>query len=92
MLFLAENTATPLGPTVGLWQGVYFVERDGRGVETVVDHMRRPIAEIRGDQLVREAEAPAGRVAQSAGPRVSLDDFLGQVRSLRQLARSSGGR
>ena len=48
VLFLAEDTATPLGPTVGLHQGVFFVEPDS----TVTDHRRRPIAGIRGESLV----------------------------------------
>jgi len=78
-LFLAETTGTPLGPTVGLWQGVYFVEADG----TVGDHRRQPLAEIRGDQAVKAPVTRDGRVAQ--GTRVSLDEFLGRVRGFRQL-------
>ena len=80
VLFLAETTGTPGGPTVGLWQGVYFVEADG----TVGDHRRQPLAEIRGDQAVKAPVARDGRVAQ--GTRVSLDEFLARVRGFRQLA------
>ncbi len=91
VLFLAGETATPFGPTVGLWQGVFFVERDGAGVETVVDHVRRPITEIRGGEAVRAAAAE-GRIAQPGGPRVSLDAFLEQVRAFRSPARGSDRR
>lgn len=92
VLFLAENTATPLGPTVGLWQGVFFIERSAAGAETVVDHLRRPITEVRGDQIVRASLAPEGRIVPSAAPRLSLDDFLGRVRAFRQSARGPAGR
>lgn len=81
VLFLADTTGTPLGPTVGLWQGVYFVEPDG----TVGDHRRQPLAEIRGDDVVKAPVSRDGRVAQ--GTRVSLDEFLGQVRGFRQSTR-----
>jgi len=91
VLFLAESTSTPLGPTVGLWQGVFFVERDASGDRTVVDHLRRPIAEIREGEIVRGSAPRPGTVAQSAGPRVSLDSFLGQVRSFRAPARAAAG-
>lgn len=84
VLFLAEDTSTPGGPTVGLWQGVFFVETDGSGVETVTNHARRPVTEIRGDQLVLGETPPGGRVAQSSGSRVTLDSFLNRVRSWRQ--------
>lgn len=80
VLFLADVTGGPFGPTVGLWQGVYFVERDG----SVSDHTRQPLAEIRGDQAVRAPLAREGRVAQST--RVSLDEFLGRVRGFRASA------
>lgn len=86
VLFLAETTGTPLGPTVGLWQGVYFVAADG----TVGDHRREPLAEIRGGQAVKAPAARDGRVAQ--GTRVSLDEFLGSVRDFRQLANGSPDR
>jgi hypothetical protein len=86
VLFLADVTGTPFGPTVGLWQGVYFVERDG----SVSDHTRQPLAEIRGDEAVRAPLARDGRVAQAT--RVSLDEFLGRVRGFRTSAGRSGRR
>jgi hypothetical protein len=84
IFFLAENTSTPLGPTVGLWQGVFFVEQDALGQEVVVDHLRRPLTEIRGDQVVAAPERlPRGAVTQAAPSRVTLDSFLTSIRSLR---------
>jgi hypothetical protein len=77
-LFLADDTSTPLGPTIGLWQGVFFIEGD-----TVTNHARQPIAEIRGEQVVL-ADTPRGTVAQSSAPRLTLDSFLTRVRSWRQ--------
>ncbi len=78
VLFLAEDTATPLGPTVGLWQGVFFVDGD-----TVANHARRPIADIRGEDVVL-AESPRDAVTQSNASRVTLDSFLDRVRTWRQ--------
>ena len=90
VLFLADETATPFGPTVGLWQGVFFVEQDTTGADIVTDHQRRPITEIRGDQVVAGTlRLPRGAVAQTAGPRVSLDTFLSRVRELRAAANAS---
>ena len=90
VLFLADETATPFGPTVGLWQGVFFVEQDTAGVDIVTDHLRRPITEIRGNQVVAGTlRLPRGAVAQTAGPRVSLDTFLSRVRDLRGAANAS---
>jgi hypothetical protein len=74
VLFLAEDTSTPFGPTLGLWQGVFFVQTDANGVETVTDHQRRPLAELRGDQVVRAGQPDS---------RVTLEAFLDKVRSLR---------
>jgi len=71
---------------VGLWQGVFFVDPDG----TMTDHRKQPIAEIRGDEVVRAAPSRDGRVAQ--GTRVTLDEFLGRVRGFRQSAGGSDRR
>ncbi len=78
VLFLAEDTATPLGPTVGLWQGVFFLDGD-----TVTNHARRPVADIRGEDLVL-AETARDAVAQSSASRLSVDSFLDHVRTWRQ--------
>jgi hypothetical protein len=91
VLFLAEDTRTPFGPTVGLWQGVFFVEKDAKGLDTVVNHNRQPVIGVNGANLV---VAGPGRGAAQADPsaRVTLEDFLNQVRSLRQPPRASGTR
>jgi hypothetical protein len=90
VLFLADETATPLGPTVGLWQGVFFIEQDTAGADIVTDHLRRPIIAVRGDQIVPGTlRLPRGVVAQTAGPRVTLDSFLTRVRDLRVAANAS---
>lgn len=86
VLFLPENTATPGGPTLGLWQGVFFVETDANGVETVADHSRRPVSAIRGDDVVVGQPAQQGAIrAAEPETRVTLDAFLDKVRSLRGL-------
>lgn len=69
-LFLNEDTASPLGPTVGLWQGVFFLDS---GV--VLNHRRQALQEIRGDELI--LAAPASR------RRLTLDAFLSRVAALR---------
>ena len=75
VLFLAEDTATPLGPTVGLHQGVFFVEADN----TIADHRRRPISWIRGENLVLSDG--------STSARLKLETFLGKVHALKRAAR-----
>jgi len=93
VLFLAEDTSTPFGPTLGLWQGVFFVQTDANGVETVTDHRRRPLAELRGDAVAVSGSPRAGVVrAGQPETRVTLDAFLEKVRSLRGLSRAPGNR
>jgi len=78
VLFLGPDTTTPLGPTIGLWQGVFFVDAEAAsGRETVLDHRRLPVAEIRGDELV------AGEAGAARASRLGLDVFLERVRALR---------
>ena len=95
VLFLADETSTPLGPTVGLWQGVFFIEPDADGGrDTIADHRRRPLAAIRGEQLVA-VEATADTSARSAtrpvvaapAPRLSLDEFITRVSAWRAAGR-----
>ncbi len=93
VLFLAEDTSTPFGPTLGLWQGVFFVQTDTNGVETVTDHRRRPLAELRGEEIVVSGSPKAGVVrAGQPETRVTLEAFLEKVRSLRGLSRAPGNR
>ena len=56
VLFLNSQTGGVFGPTIGLWQGVFFVDKDpSTGAETVMDHKRRPIIGVRDQQLLRGA-------------------------------------
>jgi len=89
ILFLNRQPQSVLGPTVGLWQGVFYVETDKQtGVERVVDHQRRPVLEVRGGKLVRGArlETASSGVAlgEEASPTgLSPNGFFQQVKSLR---------
>ena len=52
VLFLNSQTSSVFGPTIGLWQGVFFVEKDAStGAETPTDYKRRPIIGVRDRQL-----------------------------------------
>lgn len=54
VLFLNSQPSTVFGPTVGLWQGVFFLKDDpAGGVERVIDHQRRPVLAIQDQNLVR---------------------------------------
>lgn len=80
VLFLAEDTSTPFGPTVGLWQGVFFIETDPTtGVETIADHRRRPVSEIRGEELVLSETRQ--------GSRLTLDAFVDRILAQRRQGR-----
>jgi hypothetical protein len=86
VLFLAGDTTTPFGPTVGLWQGVFFVETDrATGAQTLANHKRQPIAEIRGENLVLSQRAATGLALQPSAPKLTLDSFLDQVRVWRPI-------
>lgn len=78
VLFLRGNTATPASPTVGMWQGVFFVETGANGVETVSNHVRQGVAGIRGDHVVILAPAE-----QSTSSALTLDSFLSRVKAFR---------
>jgi hypothetical protein len=79
VLFLAKETGSPLGPTVGLWQGVFFVGAD----DTVLNHTKRPLREVQPEQLIGADNLLSP--AQSASERrLRLETFLNQVRSWRQ--------
>jgi hypothetical protein len=84
VLFLADQTETVFGPTVGLWQGVFFVERDAStGKETITDHQRRRVLGVRNRQLIRGF---GGASAESAPQGVGVKEFLDQVRAYRGAA------
>jgi len=79
-LFLAEDTATPLGPTVGLWQGVFFLD-GGK----VLNHRRQVVVDIRGEELVVDdaASNKPGAPARASAPALTLDAFLSRISALR---------
>jgi hypothetical protein len=86
--FLTSNPSTVFGPTVGLWQGLFFVDKDASGSETVTDHLRRPIVGVREQELIRAARKTgsssddrSGEGSDSQG--MNLDDFFRQVESFR---------
>lgn len=75
VLFLNDKTSTVFGPTVGLWQGVFFVGDDQRA--TVSDHLRRPVVSVKEGELL-----PGAKSADAAGG-MSLDDFFAEVEAHR---------
>ena len=80
VLFLAGQTASALTPTVGMWQGVFYVDRDAAtGVATVVDHQHRPVIAVRDGRLMRAA----GKVQELSQPALSLDEFFQEVERYR---------
>ncbi len=91
VLFLNSQTSSVFGPTIGLWQGVFFVEKDAStGAETVTDYKRRPIIGVRDRQLLRGAprekvsstDLTIGGGAASGSPANSLrtSEFFEQIR------------
>ncbi|MYA79330.1 MAG: hypothetical protein F4X39_02220 [Acidobacteriia bacterium] len=78
VLFLNDKTSTVFGPTIGLWQGVFFVDNSENA--TVVDHLRHPVVGVRQKQLLRSAKS-AGTVGG-----ISLDDFFDEIKAHRSTA------
>ena len=96
VLFLNSQTSSVFGPTIGLWQGVFFVEKDAStGAETVTDYQRRPIIGVRDRRLLRgaprekvsSADLTIGGGAASGSPANSLrtSEFFEQIRVHRAL-------
>ena len=87
VLFLNDQPASVFGPTVGLWQGVFFIESDAAGRETVSDHLRRPILGVREKQLLRGVRPTGEKSAltgeDSAPPALGIDEFFQQVQAHR---------
>ena len=80
VLFLNGETSTVFGPTVGLWQGVFFVEE---GV--VLDSERRAVTEVRGERLLRGARVGKGSSVKAQGVyAVGVDAFLDAVAERRR--------
>jgi len=84
VLFLQDETGTVFGPTVGLWQGVFFVERDASsGKESITDHQGRRVLGVRNRQLIRGFGSAS---AESAPQGVGVKEFFDQVRAHRGAA------
>ncbi len=90
VLFLNSNTSSVFGPTVGLGQGVFYLESSSfDGVQRVMDRFGRPVLGIRDQRLVRgvrRAEDPASAAlgtTSKGADAMAVGDFFERVRSLR---------
>ncbi len=88
VLFLNSRTAGVFGPTVGLWQGVFFVERDAAtGTRTVTDHQRRPILDVKDYRFIvglpRTGKQQATLATGSGPSGLPIDQFFNRIRTLR---------
>lgn len=85
VLFLSADTGSVFGPTVGLWQGVFYVERGGDGTDVVVDHARRPVMSVREKNLVigTRGGAKADGPSQGSAGAMTVSDFFSAVDSRR---------
>ena len=87
VLFLNDQPSSVFGPTVGLWQGVFFVESDGAGSETVTDHQHQPILGVRNKQLLRGVRRTGEKTAlagEDGSPQaMGIDEFFEQVQTHR---------
>lgn len=86
-LFLNAEPSAVFGPTVGLWQGVFFVETDpATGQEVILSAERRPILSLQDNRIVRGQPLPKGDMSWKAlsagGPDsvLSADRFFEEVR------------
>lgn len=88
ILFLNSETSSVLGPTIGLWQGVFFVDTKQAGNAVVTDHLRRPIVGVKDRQLILSAGASGSggtnALSTTSGSRgLDLDEFFREVESHR---------
>ena len=88
VLFLNSQPAGVFGPTVGLWQRVFFVERDeATGEQIVTDHQRRPILDVRDYRFVvglpRSGEERDAVAAGSSPSGLAIGQFCDRIRTLR---------
>jgi hypothetical protein len=93
ILFLNSETSSVLGPTIGLWQGVFFVDTKQPGNAVVTDHLRRPIVGVKDRQLILSAGTSGSgginALSTTSGSRgLDLDEFFREVES----HRSSSGK
>jgi len=88
VLFLNTRPSSVMGPTVGLWQGVFFVQRDKQSDKRfLVDSRGRALTRIDGNRLLHgPVETPSGvaltTVGNSAG-RLDVERFFDAVRGFR---------
>jgi hypothetical protein len=98
VLFLNANTSSVFGPTVGLGQGVFYLESSSfDSVQRVMDRYGRPVLGIREQRLIRgvrrvnDSTAGAARSTGEKGPSaMPVGDFFQQVRSLRASSPAQG--
>ena len=98
-LFLQADTSGVFGPTIGLGQGVFYLESGALDtVQRVADRFGRPVLGIRDNRLIRgirrQSDA-AGAALATPGkgrPAMALGEFFDQVRSLRALPTVAGPR
>ncbi|MBI1353761.1 MAG: hypothetical protein GC160_05390 [Acidobacteria bacterium] len=89
-LFLNAKPEQVFGPTVGLWQGVFFVETDPTtGQDVMLSADRRPVTAVRENRLVTAPQIlPKGGLGlkalavegQSGPSLLSADRFFEEVR------------
>ena len=86
-LFLNDKPSEVFGPTVGLWQGVFFVETDPTtGQDVILNAERRPILSVQENRLVRGQPLPKGGLstkelsAEGGASPLSADRFFQEVR------------
>lgn len=92
VLFLNADTSGVFGPTVGLGQGVFFLESSAfDGAQRVMDRYGRPVLGIRESRLIRGVRRAEDATGASLGatksrPAISVGDFFEQIRAQRVLA------
>lgn len=97
VLFLNANTSGVFGPTVGLGQGVFYLESTSfDSVQRVMDRFGRPVLGVREQRLirgVRRADDPAGvtlGTGEKGAAAMAVGDFFEQIRSVRALSPVAG--
>jgi hypothetical protein len=91
-LFLSANTSSVFGPTIGLGQGVFYLESGSLdSVQRVADRFGRPVLGVREARLIRgirretDPAGPALVTPEKGRPAMAIGEFFEQVRSLRAL-------
>lgn len=85
VLFLNENPDGVLGPTVGLWQGVFFVDDES----SISDHERQLVTGVQGSRLMRATRTvEPDAVGVAAGDitvqrAMNVGSFMNAVRDAR---------